>query len=98
MRGIFRSLPVFAYGAVVNALPYFIPRWLAQRLAHKETDYATVRLLASIVAYPVFERLRPEERFRERLRSPLRLPFKLTRSSHRTSRCMGRTPGKSRRS
>jgi 1-acyl-sn-glycerol-3-phosphate acyltransferase len=48
------GLPIFAYGAVVNALPYFIPRWLARRLAHKETDYATVRLLASIVAYPLF--------------------------------------------
>jgi hypothetical protein len=48
------GLPVFAYGAVVNALPYFVPRWLARHMAHKETDYATVRLLASIVAYPLF--------------------------------------------
>jgi hypothetical protein len=48
------ALPLFAYGAVVNGLPYLVPRWLARRLAHKETDYATVRLLASIVAIPVF--------------------------------------------
>jgi glycerol-3-phosphate O-acyltransferase / dihydroxyacetone phosphate acyltransferase len=48
------GLPLFAYGAVVNALPYFIPRSLARRMASKETDYATVRLLASVVAYPVF--------------------------------------------
>jgi glycerol-3-phosphate O-acyltransferase / dihydroxyacetone phosphate acyltransferase len=48
------GLPFFVYGAVVNALPYFVPRWLAHRLAHKETDYATVRFLASIVAFPVF--------------------------------------------
>jgi 1-acyl-sn-glycerol-3-phosphate acyltransferase len=48
------GLPVFVYGFVVNALPYFVPRWLAQRMAHKETDYATVRFLASIVAVPVF--------------------------------------------
>jgi hypothetical protein len=48
------GLPVFVYGAIVNALPYFVPRWLAQRIAHKETDYATVRFLASIVAVPVF--------------------------------------------
>jgi hypothetical protein len=37
----------------VNALPYFVPRWLARRLARKETDYATIRLLASIVAFPL---------------------------------------------
>ncbi|HEU4368184.1 MAG TPA: 1-acyl-sn-glycerol-3-phosphate acyltransferase [Methylomirabilota bacterium] len=48
------GLPFFGYGAVVNALPYFVPRWLARRLARKETDYATIRLLASIVAFPLF--------------------------------------------
>ncbi len=48
------GLPVFAYGAAVNALPYLLPRWLARRTARKETDYATTRLLASIVAYPLF--------------------------------------------
>jgi glycerol-3-phosphate O-acyltransferase/dihydroxyacetone phosphate acyltransferase len=48
------GLPLFAYGALVNALPYFVPRWLAHRLARKETDYATTRLLASMVAFPLF--------------------------------------------
>jgi glycerol-3-phosphate O-acyltransferase / dihydroxyacetone phosphate acyltransferase len=48
------GLPVFLYGAAVNALPYFLPRWTARRLARKETDYATIRLLASVVALPVF--------------------------------------------
>jgi glycerol-3-phosphate O-acyltransferase/dihydroxyacetone phosphate acyltransferase len=48
------GLPLFAYGAVVNGLPYFVPRWLARRLARKETDYATVRLLASVAAFPLF--------------------------------------------
>jgi glycerol-3-phosphate O-acyltransferase/dihydroxyacetone phosphate acyltransferase len=48
------GLPVFAYGAAVNALPYSVPRALARRLARKETDYATVRLLAGIVAFPLF--------------------------------------------
>jgi glycerol-3-phosphate O-acyltransferase/dihydroxyacetone phosphate acyltransferase len=48
------GFPIFAYGAVVNALPYYVPRWLAHKTARKETDYATTRLLASIVAYPVF--------------------------------------------
>jgi glycerol-3-phosphate O-acyltransferase / dihydroxyacetone phosphate acyltransferase len=48
------GLPFFAYGAAVNALPYFVPRWLAHRMARKETDYATIRMLASIVAFPLF--------------------------------------------
>jgi 1-acyl-sn-glycerol-3-phosphate acyltransferase len=48
------GFPVFAYGAAVNALPYLLPRWLAHRLARRETDYATIRLLASIVAFPLF--------------------------------------------
>jgi 1-acyl-sn-glycerol-3-phosphate acyltransferase len=48
------GLPVFVYGAAVNALPYLVPRWLARRIARKETDYATTRLLASIVALPLF--------------------------------------------
>ena len=48
------GLPFFVYGALVNLAPYLTPRWLARRLARKETDYATVRLLASIVAFPVF--------------------------------------------
>jgi glycerol-3-phosphate O-acyltransferase / dihydroxyacetone phosphate acyltransferase len=46
--------PLFVYGGILNALPYLIPRWLARRLARKETDYATTRLLASIVAFPLF--------------------------------------------
>ena len=48
------GLPLFAYGAAVNFLPYFLPRWLARRTAGKETSYATTRLLAGIVAFPLF--------------------------------------------
>lgn len=48
------GFPFFAYGALVNLLPHLLPRWLARRTARKETDYATTRLLASIVAYPLF--------------------------------------------
>lgn len=47
------GLPVFVYGAVTNALPYLVPRWIAQAFARKETDYATIRLLASVVAFPL---------------------------------------------
>ncbi len=48
------GFPFFVYGAVVNGLPYLIPRWVARRRASKETDYATVRFLASVVAFPLF--------------------------------------------
>jgi 1-acyl-sn-glycerol-3-phosphate acyltransferase len=48
------GLPLFAYGLLVNGLPYLLPRWLARRTARKETDYATTRLLASVLAFPLF--------------------------------------------
>jgi glycerol-3-phosphate O-acyltransferase / dihydroxyacetone phosphate acyltransferase len=48
------GLPLFAYGAAVNFLPYYLPGWLAGRMARKATDYATIRLLASVVAFPLF--------------------------------------------
>jgi hypothetical protein len=48
------GLPLFAYGAAVNFLPYYLPGWLAARMSRRETDYATIRLLASIVAFPLF--------------------------------------------
>jgi len=48
------GLPLFAYGAAVNFLPYYLPGWLAGRMARKVTDYATTRLLASVVAFPLF--------------------------------------------
>ncbi|MBI2527568.1 MAG: 1-acyl-sn-glycerol-3-phosphate acyltransferase [Candidatus Rokubacteria bacterium] len=48
------GLPLFAYGAVVSGVPYLVPRWVARRMSRKETDYATTRLLASMVAFPLF--------------------------------------------
>jgi glycerol-3-phosphate O-acyltransferase / dihydroxyacetone phosphate acyltransferase len=48
------GLPLFAYGAAVNFLPYYLPGWLAARLSSRQTDYATTRLLASVVAFPLF--------------------------------------------
>jgi glycerol-3-phosphate O-acyltransferase / dihydroxyacetone phosphate acyltransferase len=48
------GLPVFVYGALVNGLPYLLPRWLSRRRARQDTDYATVRLLASVIAFPLF--------------------------------------------
>jgi hypothetical protein len=48
------GFPLFAYGAAVNFLPYYLPGWLAGRMARRVTDYATTRLLASVVAFPLF--------------------------------------------
>ena len=48
------GFPVFVYGVTVNFLPYWIPRWLARRMSRKETDYATWRFLAAMLAYPLF--------------------------------------------
>ena len=48
------GFPLFVYGACVNAAVYWLPRWVARRMSRKETDYATWRFLASIVAYPLF--------------------------------------------
>jgi glycerol-3-phosphate O-acyltransferase / dihydroxyacetone phosphate acyltransferase len=48
------GFPFFAYGAAVNFLPYYLPGWLAGRMSRRPTDYATIRLLASVVAFPFF--------------------------------------------
>jgi glycerol-3-phosphate O-acyltransferase / dihydroxyacetone phosphate acyltransferase len=48
------GLPVFAYGLITSGLPYLVPRWIARHTATKETNYATTRLLASTIAFPLF--------------------------------------------
>ncbi|HEY3067370.1 MAG TPA: 1-acyl-sn-glycerol-3-phosphate acyltransferase [Methylomirabilota bacterium] len=48
------GLPLFTYGAAVNFLPYYLPGWLAERMSRRQTDYATTRLFASVVAFPLF--------------------------------------------
>jgi 1-acyl-sn-glycerol-3-phosphate acyltransferase len=48
------GLPLFLYGAAVNFLPYYLPGWLAGRMSRRQTDYATTRLFASVVAFPLF--------------------------------------------
>ena len=48
------GFPFFVYGASVNGFVYWVPRWVARLMSRKETDYATWRFLASIVAYPLF--------------------------------------------
>src|SRR6266446_1113127 len=48
------GFPLFVYGATVNFLPYWIPRWVARRRSRKETDYATWRFLTAMLALPLF--------------------------------------------
>jgi glycerol-3-phosphate O-acyltransferase / dihydroxyacetone phosphate acyltransferase len=48
------GLPIFAYGLITSGLTYLVPRWIARRAATKETNYATTRLLASVLAVPLF--------------------------------------------
>jgi len=48
------GFPFFVYGATVNFLPYWIPRWVARRRSRKETDYATWRFLTAMLAFPLF--------------------------------------------
>jgi glycerol-3-phosphate O-acyltransferase/dihydroxyacetone phosphate acyltransferase len=48
------GLPIFGYGLVTSGLPYLVPRWIARRTATKETNYATTRLLASVICVPLF--------------------------------------------
>ena len=48
------GLPLFFYGSAVNFLPYYLPGWLAKRWSRRQTDYATTRLFASVVAFPLF--------------------------------------------
>jgi glycerol-3-phosphate O-acyltransferase / dihydroxyacetone phosphate acyltransferase len=48
------GFPFFVYGAAVNLLPYWIPRWTARRMSRKETDYATWRFLTAMLAFPLF--------------------------------------------
>jgi 1-acyl-sn-glycerol-3-phosphate acyltransferase len=47
------SLPLFTYGVAVNFLPYYLPGWLAGQMSRRQTDYATIRLLASVFAFPL---------------------------------------------
>ncbi|PYN79190.1 MAG: hypothetical protein DMD96_18825 [Candidatus Rokuibacteriota bacterium] len=47
------GFPFFVYGATVNFLPYWIPRWVARRMSRKETDYATWRFLTAMLVLPL---------------------------------------------
>ena len=38
----------------MNFLLYYLPGWLAGRMSPRRTDFKTIRLLASVVAFPLF--------------------------------------------
>ncbi len=46
--------PPALYGAANHFLPYRISRIVSRKMAKKETDYATVRILSGIVLYSIF--------------------------------------------
>ncbi|MBI4854452.1 MAG: 1-acyl-sn-glycerol-3-phosphate acyltransferase [Acidobacteria bacterium] len=48
------GLPFFLYAVIQHLLPYFLPRLISHFGARKETDYATIRFLASIITFPLF--------------------------------------------
>lgn len=48
------GFPFALWGVLNHFLPYHISRWISQKIAKKETDYATVRIICSIILYPVF--------------------------------------------
>ena len=48
------SFPVALWGIINHFLPYQITRWISRRIAKKETDYATARILSGIVLYTLF--------------------------------------------
>jgi hypothetical protein len=45
------GLPALRVRGGCELPPYYLPAWLARRLARRQTDYATIRLLASVVAF-----------------------------------------------
>ncbi|HSP05605.1 MAG TPA: lysophospholipid acyltransferase family protein [Acidobacteriota bacterium] len=48
------GLPGALYGGINHFLPYEISRWVSRKVAKRETDYATVRILCGILLYPLF--------------------------------------------
>jgi 1-acyl-sn-glycerol-3-phosphate acyltransferase len=48
------AMPVGIWGALNHFLPYQISRWVSRKMASKETDYATVRIISGIILYPLF--------------------------------------------
>jgi hypothetical protein len=48
------ALPLGIYGAVNHFLPYQLSRRISRKIAKRETDYATVRILCGIILYTLF--------------------------------------------
>ena len=48
------GLPWALWGGVNHFLPYQISRWVSRKIAKRETDYATVRILCGMILYPLF--------------------------------------------
>jgi 1-acyl-sn-glycerol-3-phosphate acyltransferase len=48
------TLPIGLWGAINHFLPYRLSRFFTRKIAKRETDYATVRILSGIVLYSLF--------------------------------------------
>jgi 1-acyl-sn-glycerol-3-phosphate acyltransferase len=48
------TFPIALWGAMNHFLPYRLSRWFSRKIAKRETDYATVRILCGIVLYTLF--------------------------------------------
>ncbi|MCI0604278.1 lysophospholipid acyltransferase family protein [bacterium] len=48
------SFPLALWGGINHFLPFQITRWITRKIAKKETDYATTRILSGIVFYTLF--------------------------------------------
>jgi len=48
------TLPVFVVGCALNWIPYRIPGWLSDALSRTPDEPATYKLLAGLVAFPLF--------------------------------------------
>jgi glycerol-3-phosphate O-acyltransferase/dihydroxyacetone phosphate acyltransferase len=48
------GLPLALWGWINHFLPYQLTRWISQKIAKKETDYATTRILSGILLYSAF--------------------------------------------
>jgi glycerol-3-phosphate O-acyltransferase / dihydroxyacetone phosphate acyltransferase len=48
------GFPFAIWGTLNHFLPYRISRWISRKIAKRETDYATARIVSSVLLYPLF--------------------------------------------
>jgi 1-acyl-sn-glycerol-3-phosphate acyltransferase len=48
------GFPLALWGGINHFVPYQLTRWISRKVAKKETDYATTRILSGILLYSIF--------------------------------------------